>query len=58
MCINRNKINRNRANTISQHLLRVMVRWERRVVTLLNLLAERDEVHLVSVKWALQRCHL
>lgn len=40
------------------YLLRILVRWERRVVTLFDLLAERQEVHLVSIKWALQSCHL
>lgn len=39
-------------------LVRVMVRWEWRVVTLLNLLAERQQVHLVSIEGALECCHL
>ena len=35
-----------------------MVRWEGRVVTLLNLLAEGEQVHLIPIKRTLQRCHL
>ncbi len=34
------------------------VRWQRRVVALLYLPAERVEVHLVSVEGRLQGCHL
>lgn len=40
------------------YLLRVMVRWEGRVVTLLYLLAEGEEVHLIPIKRTLQCCHL
>lgn len=35
-----------------------MVRWEGRVITFLNLLAEGEEVHLVPIKWTLECCHL
>ncbi|KAF3848667.1 hypothetical protein F7725_015164 [Dissostichus mawsoni] len=38
--------------------LRVMVRREGGVITLLDLLAEGEQVHLVPIKRTLQRCHL
>lgn len=40
------------------HLLRVVFPWERWVVTLLNLLAEGEEIHLISIEGALESCHL
>lgn len=40
------------------HLLRVMFSRERRVVTLLDLLAEGEEVHFISIEGALESCHL
>lgn len=39
-------------------LLRVVLPWERWVVTLLYLLAEGQEIHLVSIEGALESCHL
>ena len=39
-------------------VLRVLVGGQRRVVALLNLLAQRVQVHLVAVEGALQRRHL
>lgn len=39
-------------------LLRVVLPGERWVVTLLNLLAEGEEIHLISVEGALESCHL
>lgn len=39
-------------------LLRVVLPRERRVVTLLNLLAEGEEIHLISIEGALKSCHL
>lgn len=39
-------------------LLRVVFPWERWVVTLLNLLAEGEEIHLISIEGALESCHL
>lgn len=35
-----------------------MFSGERRVVTLLNLLAEGEEVHFISIEGALKSCHL
>lgn len=40
------------------HLLRVMFPGERRVVALFDLLAEGEEVHLISIEGALESCHL
>lgn len=37
----------------STHLLRVVLSWERRVVALLYLLAEGEEVHFISIEGAL-----
>lgn len=39
-------------------LLRVVLSRERRVVTLLNLLTEGEEIHLISIEGALESCHL
>lgn len=43
---------------LSAHLLRVVVGRQRRVVALLDLLAQRVQVHLVAVEGALQGGHL
>lgn len=40
------------------YLIRVMVRGERGVITLLYLLTEGQKVHLVPIKWTLQCSHL
>lgn len=40
------------------HLLRVMFSRERRVVTLLDLLAEGEEVHFIAIEGALESGHL
>ena len=40
------------------YLLRVVIGRQRGVVTLLNLLTQRVQVHLVSIEGALQGCHL
>ena len=40
------------------HLLRVYISWQWWVVTLLYLFTERVKVHLVTVKWRLERSHL
>ena len=40
------------------YLFRIDIRWQRRVVTLLDLLAKGVKVHLVSVEGRLEGCHL
>lgn len=40
------------------YLFRVVVRWQGGVITLLDLLAQGEEIHLVSIKRTLQGCHL
>ena len=45
-------------HTCRTHILWVFVRWNRRVVTLFNLLTQRVQVHFVAIKWRLQCCHL
>lgn len=42
----------------SPYLLGIVIWWERRVVTLLYLLTQRVQIHLVSVERTLQRSHL
>lgn len=39
-------------------LFRVVLPWERWVVTLLYLLAQGEEIHLISIEGALESCHL
>lgn len=39
-------------------LLGVVLPWEGRVVTLLDLLAKGEEVHLIPIEGALESCHL
>ena len=40
------------------HVLRINVSRQWRVVTLLDLLAQRVQIHLVSIKWRLKGSHL
>lgn len=40
------------------HLFRVVIRWERGVVALLDLFTQRVEVHLVPVERTLKSSHL
>lgn len=40
------------------HLFRVVIRWERGVVALLNLFTQRVQVHLVPIEWTLKSSHL
>ena len=40
------------------YLFRIDIRWQRRVVTLLDLLAKGVKVHLVSIEGGLEGCHL
>lgn len=43
---------------LQTHLLGVVLPGERGVVTLLNLLAQGEEIHLISIEGALEGCHL
>lgn len=47
-----------KSSELETYLFRVMVRWYRRVVALLDLFTQRVQVHLVPVERTLQGSHL